>query len=442
MSSSVALNQPVTFDAANQWLAGRVSTLTSLGAKDLVLSPDFDAAAKAQAFFSAKVAETHILDRLRDVSDRFSKGEMNLATARTELKQFLWGEGYAKEDISGETKAGAAITNLASSARLDLILNQNARMAAAVGNREVAMSPAIKKRFPYFRYVPSVSKNPRDDHAPYYDTVLPKDDPFWQTHTPPLDYNCKCGLEDLTEEEAQDYGVSTSEPVEPGNPDGDWKVISPDGTETVLARPESGYVFDVDSAFKTFDLSSVTNPVDKLAISDAAQIEFGDRVKIQNDIATVIPAKVPYKNWEEEKLPSASTWSNLPSAPALYDADKARGMLEKELSVIAADGVVAKLGRALLDHWEIEKNKNAKDVIGRLIHLSWAMKTLESPYEIWEQDTQKIYLQLFARPEKNNLGCLVAIEKNGNARSYLLKTVKATDAARKGKKVHVTGDAS
>lgn len=75
----------------------------------------------AQSFFSARVAEAHILDKLREVSDGYSRGEFGLGEARNKLKDFLRGEGYDPHQ--------AGLRNLASTARLNLILKQNAAMA-------------------------------------------------------------------------------------------------------------------------------------------------------------------------------------------------------------------------------------------------------------------------------------------------------------------------
>lgn len=62
-------NAPTSFDAARRWTASRVNVLNKMSSRELALSPAFAPEAKARAFFSAKVAEAHILDKLREVSD-------------------------------------------------------------------------------------------------------------------------------------------------------------------------------------------------------------------------------------------------------------------------------------------------------------------------------------------------------------------------------------
>ena len=107
----------------DSYISRKVNMPTDLGHGALVsqVSPQI----KAQAFFSARVAEARILERLRSVSDQYSRGEIGLGEARNALKDFLKAEGYNPH------KAG--LKNLASTARLNLILKQNAAMAHAAG---------------------------------------------------------------------------------------------------------------------------------------------------------------------------------------------------------------------------------------------------------------------------------------------------------------------
>lgn len=205
------------------------------------IAEEWTAKARAQAFFSARVAEGHILERLRSVSDAFSRGEIGLAEARTELKRFLRAEG--KDDGKG------GLRNLASTARLNLILEQNARMAAAVGQYQAGMDPDILERFPCWRYIGSTALNPRDSHARYAGKVYRKDDPIWHTIFPPSDFNCKCSVEDCDDE--------------------------PDKVPENIELPESGFSFDPAHAFEEFDLSSIHNEELRKKTEEGLREKFG-----------------------------------------------------------------------------------------------------------------------------------------------------------------------
>ena len=56
---------------------------------------------------------------------------------------------------------------------------------------------------PNLKWMPSTSPNPGADHMPFWETILPIDDPFWDQHRPGDRWNCKCSL------------TSTDEPTTP-----------------------------------------------------------------------------------------------------------------------------------------------------------------------------------------------------------------------------------
>jgi len=151
------------------------------------------------------------------------------------------------------------VSNLASTARLDLILTQNARMASAVGQREVSMDPDIMERWPYYRFVAVKDGRTRPSHAALDGLILRKDDPFWRTHTPPLDYNCRCSLEDCDEEEAAAAGVSKT-PSYRKNSDGSQTPVLDVGGRYAPVNPSpGGFSFDVGEAFDVCEMSRIND---------------------------------------------------------------------------------------------------------------------------------------------------------------------------------------
>lgn len=56
-----------------------------------------------------------------------------------------------------------------------------------------------KHLYPNLKYLPSRAATPRKEHKPYYFVVRPVDDNFWVHHTPPIDWNCLCGIEQTDE---------------------------------------------------------------------------------------------------------------------------------------------------------------------------------------------------------------------------------------------------
>lgn len=53
---------------------------------------------------------------------------------------------------------------------------------------------ATKHLYPNLEFMPSTAANPREEHKEYYGTILPIEHPWWNNHTPPIDWGCECGI--------------------------------------------------------------------------------------------------------------------------------------------------------------------------------------------------------------------------------------------------------
>lgn len=217
------------FAAAREYLAKRLNMPTDMSSR--VIATEIPAQVRAHCFFSARVAEGHVLDRLRDVSDAYGRGDIDLATAREKFKRWYDREKPGKRFEDGET-----LGNIASTMRLDLVMRQNAAMAAAVGRYQVSRDPDIEERWPCWRYI--TGPNPRPSHAELDGKVFLKSDPIWHRIYPPWDFNCNCDVEDA---ELPERGPDTVR-------DGD------------VAKPETGFAFDPAEAFNCFDPDLIHDP--------------------------------------------------------------------------------------------------------------------------------------------------------------------------------------
>lgn len=56
---------------------------------------------------------------------------------------------------------------------------------------------------PYLEYITVGDERVREDHAALNGTIRPVDDPFWDTFYPPLDWNCRCDVVQVTNPDAQ-----------------------------------------------------------------------------------------------------------------------------------------------------------------------------------------------------------------------------------------------
>lgn len=181
------LQEPITFSAAARWLRSRATLPTTLGSADI--ANQIPANIRMQAFTSARVSEASVLEEFRAEVDKMLAGDTSLAYARERLMAKLERAGY---EVPGAGSPGDAnIQSLGSTSRINLILRQNVRMAQAIGSREVSEHPDVRSAFPNYRYHANT-----DRHAKFDGLVLPKNDPFWQTHFPPWEFNCNCMVTD------------------------------------------------------------------------------------------------------------------------------------------------------------------------------------------------------------------------------------------------------
>ncbi len=193
-------------------------------------------------------------DYYRATLDDYLKGGIGRDECRNRMRRF------AREH--GLDNGSNALTNIASTSRLNLIIDQNAKMAKAVGVYERMYSPGNLEAFPYVIYRASVrSKTPRSSHQKYDGMIIRKDDPWLRTHTPPWEFNCTCELEECSAKKA---GKSPE------------RIKTPTPPDKVTVDSRSGYSFDPAHAFERFDLSSL-QPVSRASILRQAEEAVRDQ---------------------------------------------------------------------------------------------------------------------------------------------------------------------
>lgn len=100
--------------------------------------------------------------------------------------------------------------------RLDMIFRNGVQGAYNAGRYEAATAPTVKAERPYWRFDAILDKDTTEDICrPIAEAhvILSADHPWWQGHYPPLHHNCRSIVTTLTEEEANDEGVTSSPPL-------------------------------------------------------------------------------------------------------------------------------------------------------------------------------------------------------------------------------------
>lgn len=101
-----------------------------------------------------------------------------------------------------------------------------------------------KEIFPFLKYVTAKDERVRHNHAEFDGVVRPVDDPFWDTHTPPNGFNCRCRLIQLNEDD--DVFTVT--------PDDKIKKLSPPDSDLFAFNPgKNKYIFDPSHPYFTIE---------------------------------------------------------------------------------------------------------------------------------------------------------------------------------------------
>jgi hypothetical protein len=95
--------------------------------------------------------------------------------------------------------------------RIRTIFNTNIRTSHMAGRLRQMRDPEVVKLLPWWQYIHAdtrVPLNPRPEHVAWDGLVLAWDDPWWDTHFPPNDWLCSCGVRTLSDAQLKRLGKS------------------------------------------------------------------------------------------------------------------------------------------------------------------------------------------------------------------------------------------
>lgn len=106
--------------------------------------------------------------------------------------------------------------------RSAVIFNTNCRTSLMAGKWEKAQ--AVKKLMPYLRYVQVQRPSKRAEHEKWHGTILPIDDPWWNTRYPPNGWGCLCSAQSVSAPMLAQEGWEVTEdpPSYPGDVPEEW----------------------------------------------------------------------------------------------------------------------------------------------------------------------------------------------------------------------------
>ncbi len=143
--------------------------------------------AKQHAFRVAAVHKAGLIQRIRDVVKRAIRDGTPWPNVRRELMGLFDTGGVPRPALS----------------RLRTMFTMNTQQAYNDARRATLDDPEITEAFPFRKYLTVGNgtagyKNVRATHAALHGLILRWDDPFWDSHTPPWDYGCRCSFVALT----------------------------------------------------------------------------------------------------------------------------------------------------------------------------------------------------------------------------------------------------
>lgn len=153
----------------------------------------------ARAFTVAKAMSRDLLEDIREAVDRALQDGTTLAQFQKELKPKLIKRGWwgtkLMVDPDGGPDAIAKPVRLGSPHRLRTIFQTNLRVSYMAGRWQRIQRS--KRTLPFIRYVSVMDGRERPEHGAWHGTILPVDDPWWDTHYPPCGWNCRCDAQPL-----------------------------------------------------------------------------------------------------------------------------------------------------------------------------------------------------------------------------------------------------
>jgi|GEM_PF-1123536 len=222
--------------------------------------------AHATAFTVAKAMKLDILQDIRKGIDSAISNGQTLDFFRENLQPFLKAKGWwGKVD-------GA---QLGSPHRLETIFRTNIQTAYSAGRYKQQIGNIDND--PYWQYLAVMDDRTRPAHMALHGKVFKYDDPFWDTHYPPIGFMCRCRVRALTQKQVKDRGVT----VEDGTDRMVWEDQPVNSAK--LMRPVAGYQ------------DPITN---KTIFTDPGWSNNPGKTKYQPDYGKILEGLKPKTEWQ------------------------------------------------------------------------------------------------------------------------------------------------
>jgi len=128
--------------------------------------------------------------------------------------------------------------------RTRVIFETNIRTAHMAGRLKQMRDPNVLKLRPFWEYIHGETRKPkvpRPHHQAWHGRILLNDDPWWNTHFPPNDFLCSCGVRTLSRRDLEKRGKTGPDKA----PEPLMEAISDPVTGKLIEQPQGiGYGWD------------------------------------------------------------------------------------------------------------------------------------------------------------------------------------------------------
>jgi SPP1 gp7 family putative phage head morphogenesis protein len=333
-----------------------------------------------------------------------------LRNARDAIAGLPAGKPWAevKEDVLKEISPFFD-SDEAADRRADLLIRTHGFQAFNAASYRVAQEDEDTT---HLQYLATEDGHARDSHIALNGVILPKDDPFWATHTPPWEWGCRCRIRainpDLLDEaRAEDAGRPPAGKLVIEGPaldqlrngtlirEGDNGQMGRFDVTPPVQRQTEGTPYQWHPDDLRLPLHSILDRYD--AKTGDAFLAYARNTKLAPH-ATLLDwlegKALPTGELEHvgkettaeaAKLPHVSTWQPLPKVESI-SPEEGRALLDSGLRVQSRAGGEVTLGQVA------EKHFKRGDDPARARFVSRAMATARDPAEIWESEGRRYYL--------------------------------------------------
>lgn len=336
----------------------------------------------AKAFMVAGAANDALLADFQESLLQAMKEGTTLSAFRDDFDRIVRGHGWQYRGSPGWRSA--------------VIFNTNMRTSNMAGHWKRMWEN--RETHPYLRYVQVQRPTRRPEHTVWHGTILPIDDPWWDTHYPPNGWGCLCTAQSVSGPRMEQEGWQVTENAPAGDVPEEW-AYNVGKAERVAEPLERG-------RFRTLDVGrnweSYGRP-EKIPV-DSPKASLGARVETDEEMVQAVRDMLGGQN-----------------AGTFLGPDGVRTAVMAE-----------NLGRHLRGHPE------------RTPYIPFIPEVLEDPYEIWLQvnedeesgrvELRRLYIKALAL-DKERYGWMVMEFRKGELETttfVMSSRLKEIRARRKG----------